>query len=877
MVWQGLVASIPVGTSARTLCLALLIGAACGSGNKNSQAPAPASLRRPVSNPEAATEPPGLVAAELGRVPDITYGPYLGLGSNGALVVWAAQREGKRFFSAVALSAEGRPEGPIREVAPAPETLGLVAVRAVKQGYLLAHTGASGASELLSVLCLDAGGRTSKSIGPMKLSGAVLWIEAVPAPDGAMVFYAAEPDPGERRAEVGAFTVNTDCTASPPRILARNVLAWQALASDPGAVLAVTRRSSGDRAQVEALRIDQHAQLLTTTRVTEATRVGLDLDAARIGDAVVLAWTDRIGFEPRLMGAAIDSAGRLQEPPQSLTPAQGEQALIRIVPPASAGGDGFLAWENLSSSPLEPERIVHLSRLDANAKLTGPRARLRYQGDLGSVPELCATSRGLAALTTASLCFGNRPCDTAIRGPIFVELNRDLEPIATEPLRLEPLKRAWAELGFGLGCTREGCFAIAAQNQTPSPIFAVQLETRPSSFAPPIWRIDPALRPRVASHETLCRAPSVAAFARGRSGDTDYLATVSNFDSTTPWKRLKSPAPDGRLDPLRARLNLERVLPDPGIPQSAPASPISLRAHSFGGVALAAAGSDPRELLVAWAGIELGIPQVFLTLVDRTGKRVLQRMLTRKQGDLGEIAAAWVPNGWVVAWVDDRFGDREVFAAKLDERLNRVAPEQRITDSPGAAADPALAFDGRTLGLVWSEARQAEQAGHSEIFGVELSVQDAKPIGIELRLSKTPAHSFSPSLQHTSDGIVVAWGEKGDRGGAPGAIAILRTEALALPSAPLKLTLPKDAEPRSVGLSCAEDSCRLGAIFERDGRATLAATSWSGPADPAPLREILGLSGTSGSLVPPVLSGDELWFVDASAEQASVRRARLEW
>lgn len=875
MLERALVRSKAVRTSARALWVSLFFGAACGSGVKEPTGPERPIPQQSTSKGRVPERPPALRATELGRVPNVTYGPYLGHGPQGGLVVWAALTERRRTFSAVALSTKGRPEGPVRTVAEAPETLGLVAVRAVARGYLIVHTRPSPEGSALSVLCVDPLGHALGTATPGSLPGSALWIDAVPVGRGALVFFGTRPDPKKHLAEIGVLPLDAECRATELSILAQNVLAWQAVASSPGAILALVRPSGGVSGGVEAILVDPLGKPKTTTSVSRDAAADLDLDAARVGDNVVLAWTDRRALEPRLIGAAVDPLGKLVAPPEALTVPEGEQTLLKVVPPAHGNSVAFLAWENLTDRPLRG-RLVQLSRLDQNAKLTGPRARLRYEGDESGVPELCATSRGLALLTIASACRRDSRCEDAQIGPTFVELDRELQPLATEPLRLEPLHGASAELGFGLGCTAQGCFSVAALTRTPAPIFAVELEARSASFVPPVISVDRTTTPRVLAHEALSSGPSFAAFAHQSVSGKEYLATLSNFDPSTPWKRLDKPAPDGRFDPLRARLTLERLGSGPRVAEKVPASLISLRAHSFGGVAIAPGKPDRGEFLVAWAGVDQRVPQGFLTLVDRSGGRVLQRMFTLKKGDFGDIAAAWVGDGWVVAWVDGRVGDLEVFTAKFDGRLNRVGLEQRITQARGTAADPSLAFDGKTLRLVWSDARGADVPGHADIFSVELGVGDAKPIGNEARLGQTRAHSFSPSVQPAAGGFVVAWAERGDKEGEPGTIVLSRVGVDGVPSPTIRVASER-ADPRSVGLACAGEICRLAAIVERESSAALAVTSWSGAGTPGALREVLNLVDTTGAAVPPVIQGDAVLFVDASASQARVRRARLVW
>src|SRR5690606_17271077 len=163
--------------------------------------------------------------------------------------------------------------------------------------------------------------------------------------------------------------------------------------------------------------------------------------------------------------------------------------------------------------------------------------------------------------------------------------------------------------------------------------------------------VDTTRTPRVVEHEAIAAAESIADFALASVGDTRFLAHVTDVDPNAPVEPTNGRAPDGRKDPVRARLSLE-MLGDSlamGAPAAAPveptngrapdgrkdpvrarlslemlgdslamgapaaASPISIRAHSFGGVALAPGDAKSGELLVAWAGVDEGQPQVFLT------------------------------------------------------------------------------------------------------------------------------------------------------------------------------------------------------------------------------------------------------------------------
>src|SRR5690606_33201340 len=112
----------------------------------------------------------------------------------------------------------------------------------------------------------------------------------------------------------------------------------------------------------------------------------------------------------------------------------------------------------------------------------------------------------------------------------------------------------------------------------------------------------------------------------------------------------------------------------------------------------------------------------------------------------------------IVAWIDERDGDPEVYSAKIDERLQRVGTEQRVTRAPGAASGPALLPVADGVVLVWADARDGERPGFSSIYTTKLSARDASPEA-ERVLFASRHHAHSPALAARGDTVVVAWGE----------------------------------------------------------------------------------------------------------------------
>jgi len=152
-------------------------------------------------------------------------------------------------------------------------------------------------------------------------------------------------------------------------------------------------------------------------------------------------------------------------------------------------------------------------------------------------------------------------------------------------------------------------------------------------------------------------------------------------------------------------------------------------------------------------------------------------MLTRKPGDVSDIGLAFVGDGWMVGWIDERHDDAEVYVAKVNRALVRVGNEQRITNASGAAADLALAPLGSSVLAVWADARESQTPGTADIHAALLSPKDATRQK-ELRLSATRPHSFAPALRAYGAGMLVAWLEsKTDESAAGVYVGVLDDQA----------------------------------------------------------------------------------------------------
>jgi hypothetical protein len=314
---------------------------------------------------------------------------------------------------------------------------------------------------------------------------------------------------------------------------------------------------------------------------------------------------------------------------------------------------------------------------------------------------------------------------------------------------------------------------------------------------------------------------------------------------------------------------------------AAPPRTLSVRALSSPGVAVAASPQH-KEACVAWVARDNGDPELFLTRVDREGKRLGQQMLTRARGDVLDVAVAPVDDGWLVVWSDTRDGNGEVYAARVDAALRRKGPEQRITSAPGDASELALLVRDRTAIVAFSDSRGSPSEGLGDVFVARLRAEDGGKIGDEVRVAATPEHGRSLQLQNLGDAVLLAWLEHpppSETGVHPAQIHLTFLGADgALRSLPEALDLGKPGPLSSLSARCQDTSCSF-VVGRPEGRQLwLSAFAWKRGERTVKIGDLTPLfAGAAADVTPAQGPGWVLVGDDSSAQEGRLRRAAIRW
>lgn len=879
--------------SLETLVLACAALTACGGGGASRPVGVDdaqnARLARKPAGPEAPVA--GWMFASVG---ERTLGPFFarrGAESNAAgLVAWVTVAEGSgRRVLVVPIGANGSPRGGetvVANVSVDTTTLVVRPMRGPAPGFVIAWTSLTDRGKSLwSVAVGDDGTPRAKPVELTRTTDDIVWVDVIPTDHGSVCLWAEETRGGD--ANLVAAPLNTDGgVRGVPTRVAAGIVGWHALELPTGIGVSTVAAAPTDVKAPPALearlhgarpggalsfhRLDADARpTAPAVAVTTKPIVSGDVEVAREGSRLVFAWTDRTGEEPSVAIATVDEKN-VAGTPRKIVEARGGASLLAI----ASGGAGTAVMFEAPARRKGETRRVHVAKVGAGLDLERKHLSLEVVGR--GQPELAATSTGFAVLATTADCEPDSPsCANANAVATVLRTDAHVGLLQREPLTfLGDL----ATLGWGMTCDAETCFALAASPGppgTPSRIrtaairpranTAKALEVKPNAA--------PSEGPRIADITAIASGTSVVDIATTQIGTNTFVALLSAKSEARKSHEARTNA---------ATLSI-RAVGDTG--EVSPPQLITHKALPIGGVAIAGTDKPEDGGAVAWVGRENGDPEVHVTRIDKRGRRTNDVQLTTTKGDANDVTLTWAGGGWIVAWVDGRNGNGEVYATKVSTDLTRIAREERITNAPGDASDLVALARGNEVWLAWADPRESPKDGVADVFVSAVRMRDAKRVFEEQPLLATAAHSRTPHLASSADGVHVAWIEEAPMGAetptSSGYGAFwARLDGAGKPvQKPARIPLAGDGAATSVAIEAGNGAAGLRAVVARSTADAIMLDAVDLAASSPKPASLLSLDGPPSLDVALVLENGRLYFNDEGPNVADrrARRARIAW
>jgi len=302
-----------------------------------------------------------------------------------------------------------------------------------------------------------------------------------------------------------------------------------------------------------------------------------------------------------------------------------------------------------------------------------------------------------------------------------------------------------------------------------------------------------------------------------------------------------------------------------------------------------------------WTALDKMRPEVFATLLGRAGKPPLQRMLTQAAGQVSQLAAAVLPQGFMAAWIADPKGEAQLFTARLGPDLVPLSPPAPIGQGSGAAGAVSLVRHGDSAWVAWVQGNDHEQ----RLLLARLDPKNGARLGEARLVQRTDAGTLmSPVLAAQGDGAVLAWIEHPVVGNGGGRAWIAELDAEANLRGEPRVVRSSSGDPVAVRLTCEGERCLgsldcrppNGALLEgflwtAKGRAPAAAAkgppsaaSTAGDAAAAraaplelPARELVWRASAASEASAFALAAGQIFYGDRRQEHGLLRRVGIEW
>jgi hypothetical protein len=164
------------------------------------------------------------------------------------------------------------------------------------------------------------------------------------------------------------------------------------------------------------------------------------------------------------------------------------------------------------------------------------------------------------------------------------------------------------------------------------------------------------------------------------------------------------------------------------------------------------------EFGVAWQDERDGNKEIYFARIDANGvKQGVDIRVTIDAQNSERPSLVWTGTEFVVAWQDERDGNKEIYLVRLNALGVKLGTDIRVTNNTENSERPSFAWTGTELALAW----QDERDGNKEIYCARFAATGVKQ-GTDIRITNDGQTSERPSLVSTGSELGIAWQDERD-------------------------------------------------------------------------------------------------------------------
>lgn len=178
-------------------------------------------------------------------------------------------------------------------------------------------------------------------------------------------------------------------------------------------------------------------------------------------------------------------------------------------------------------------------------------------------------------------------------------------------------------------------------------------------------------------------------------------------------------------------------------------------------VSIVSSSSSAPNPSLTWTGSEYGLSwewspgEIYFTRISAAGAKIGADIReTNAVNSSATPSLVWTGSQYGVSWADYRYGNGEIFFARLSATGTKTGVDVRLTNAADYSTLPSLNWTGTEFGVSWQDRRN----GKYEIYFTRVSATGAK-IGSDIRITTTATDRMGPTMNWTGSMYALAWSD----------------------------------------------------------------------------------------------------------------------
>ncbi len=158
---------------------------------------------------------------------------------------------------------------------------------------------------------------------------------------------------------------------------------------------------------------------------------------------------------------------------------------------------------------------------------------------------------------------------------------------------------------------------------------------------------------------------------------------------------------------------------------------------------------------IAWEGQHDSYRRIYFAQFSKLGTKIGNTLeVTNENVDSRYPSLIWADDEYGLSWDNDKFGNKEIFLARISKEGNKIIDNIRVTNDANASSRSSITWNGEDYALAWTDNRD----GKNDIYFTRITKVGSKIVDdINLKIDNTFLTSRYASLVWNGENYAVSF------------------------------------------------------------------------------------------------------------------------